>query len=363
MAPHTERKQASPPLPPRVTRRGPAAAMPTPAKPWRAGQDSLAEMTQGKKPGRPSPVAFVSEPMETQLPLFPAEGIALWELEEPTRTLEDVGRGMAHKLRSGLCALNGGLQLSLQQMLPGPTREMLALAERGAHHITEIVKDLVLLTQRPAFHPRPLDINLLLSEFLNGLRHQPEWEGVTVTQRLDGSLPMILGDPDILDTVFDAVTKNASDAMRPRIHAPLENAIAAGTASDPLPRQLVVETSREGDRVVIRMTDTGAGLTAETMDLAFQPYFSTKSGRRGMGLPLARWLVHVHGGSMCLHSQPPTGTTVTFQFPDPTCSAELPRLTRGHRRQRREANHPTLPDEKPRLTEIFRLNPDVAVSH
>ena len=236
-------------------------------------------------------------------------------MEEPTRNMEDVGRGVAHKLRSGLCALNGGIQMSLQQMLPGPTREMLALAERGAHHITEIVKDLVLLTQRPAFNPRPLDVNLLLSEFLNGLKRHPEWEGITMTRRLDGSLPMILGDPDLLDTVFDAVAKNAADAMSPK------NTFVPDERPDEEtrpPRRLSVETSRESDNIVVRMTDTGVGLSAETMELAFQPYFSTKSGRRGMGLPLSRWLVHVHGGSMSLRSRPETGTTVTFRFPNPT---------------------------------------------
>jgi signal transduction histidine kinase len=133
--------------------------------------------------------------------------------EEPTRNFEDVGRGVAHKLRSGLCALKGGLELSLQQMLPGPTREMLSLAERGAQHITEIVKDLVALTQRPDVHPKPLDLNLLVGEFLNGLRRDPAWHHVVLTRRLGGSIPLILGDPDLLDIVFEAVTKNAAEAM------------------------------------------------------------------------------------------------------------------------------------------------------
>lgn len=267
-----------------------------------------------------APPPFRHRPARLRLtpPVLHSATFPLSIMEEPTRNMEDVGRGVAHKLRSGLCALNGGIQMSLQQLLPGPTREMLALAERGAHHITEIVKDLVLLTQRPAFNPRPLDVNLLLSEFLNGLKRHPEWEGITVTRRLDGSLPMILGDPDLLDTVFDAVAKNAADAMTPR-STPIPEDTSAVVSTPPLrPKRMAVETSRESDSIVVRMTDTGVGLTAETMELAFQPYFSTKSGRRGMGLPLARWLVHVHGGTMSLRSRPETGTTVTFRFPDPT---------------------------------------------
>ncbi|MBK8575204.1 MAG: HAMP domain-containing histidine kinase [Elusimicrobia bacterium] len=346
MAPHPERKPSSPSLHPRVARRGPSAGTPTPVKHWRTIPDPRDAMNHTPMPPRRFPrnssAPFLSEPMTLGSPVLAPEGLPFSILEEPTRNLEDVGRGVAHKLRSGLCALNGGLQMSLQQMLPGPTREMLALAERGAHHITEIVKDLVLLTQRPAFHPRPLDVNLLLGEFLNGLRRQPEWEGVTITRSLDGSLPMILGDPDLLDTVFDAVAKNAVDAMTPRITPPPEPTSVEAPCSSPLQsdedsqrpnsekvalRHLAVETSREDDNIVVRMTDSGAGLTPDTMELAFQPYFSTKSGRRGMGLPLARWLVHVHGGSMSLRSRPHTGTTVTFRFPDPTALApDIPAL-------------------------------------
>jgi len=193
---------------------------------------------------------------------------------------------------------------------------MLTLAERGARHITEIVSDLVLLTQRPAFHPRPVDLNLLLSQFLNGLRLHPEWDGVTVMRRLDGALPLIWADPDLLDKVFDAIAKNAAEAMVPRESALSDESIPPSQDQTHRPRHLKVETSRESSNVVVRIIDTGIGLAADMVPLAFQPYFTTKSGRRGMGLPLARWLVHAHGGSLSLQSRPETGTTVTFRFPD-----------------------------------------------
>lgn len=228
--------------------------------------------------------------------------------EEPTRNFEDVGRGVAHKLRSGLCALKGGLELSLQQMLPGPTREMLSLAERGAQHITEIVKDLVQLTQRPDVHPKPLDLNLLVGEFLNGLRRDPAWHHVVLTRRLGGSIPLILGDPDLLDIVFEAVTKNAAEAMPPA---------ADGSELKSSSAQLLVETGPEDDYTVVRLTDSGTGLSPEAKELAFQPYFSTKSGHRGMGLALARWMMHVHGGSMTIENNPDFGATVTLRFPNP----------------------------------------------
>ena len=320
MTPSSERKSI-PSFPPRAPRRGASSRVASVSssrheKTWRV----IAGPHDAAKEDRPLARSMIREmpiPNGMGSSYFPSSEFPFPLFEEPTRNLEDVGRGVAHKLRSGLCALKGGLQMSLQQMLPGPTREMLALAERGAHHITEIVKDLVLLTQRPAFHPRPLDINLLLGEFLNGLCRQPDWKGVVITRRFDGALPMILGDPDLLDTVFDAVARNAAEAMAARDVPPPDEKSPGVTTLPSRPRRLAVETSRENDTIVVRMTDTGTGLSPETLELAFQPYFSTKSGRRGMGLPLARWLVHVHGGSMGLRSRPDSGTTVTFRFPDP----------------------------------------------
>nr|MBP9698511.1 HAMP domain-containing histidine kinase [Elusimicrobiota bacterium] len=252
MAPHPDRKHLSLP---RLARRGHALA---PAKNWKL--TPLAE-------------PFFMSGTNVVESVFP-----FTIFEEPTRNFEDVGRGVAHKLRSGLCALKGGLELSLQQMLPGPTREMLSLAERGAQHITEIVKDLVQLTQRPDIHPKHLDLNLLIGEFLNGLRRDPAWHHVALTRRMDGSIPLILADPALLDTVFESITKNALEAMIPS---------AADSETKTPAAQLLVQTAREEGQVAVRLIDSGTGLSPDAKELAFQPYFSTKSGHRGMGLALA----------------------------------------------------------------------------
>jgi hypothetical protein len=104
MAPHPERKHAPPPLPPRVTRRGPSAGTPTPAKPWRVVENSFHTVTPGKNIPRRLPrenvAPVLSEAMGIQSPLLQAEGFPFSILEEPTRNLEDVGRGVAHKLRT-----------------------------------------------------------------------------------------------------------------------------------------------------------------------------------------------------------------------------------------------------------------------
>lgn len=272
---------------------------------------SLPRVARGSHP-LPPPKNWNSNPATSAMPLGATsvvESVFPFTIfEEPTRNFEDVGRGVAHKLRSGLCALKGGLELSLQQMLPGPTREMLSLAERGAQHITEIVKDLVALTQRPDVHPKPLDLNLLIGEFMNGLRRDPAWHHVVLTRRPSGAIPPILGDPELLDTVFEAVTKNAAEAMAPN---PDESETKKRGA------QLLVETFREEDHTGVRLIDSGTGLSPEAKELAFQPYFSTKSGHRGMGLSMARWMMHVHGGSMSIENNLDCGATVTLRFPNP----------------------------------------------
>jgi len=71
---------------------------------------------------------------------------------------------------------------------------------------------------------------------------------------------------------------------------------------------------------VIRLTDTGHGMTNEALAHAFDPFFTTKPKGAGLGLPIARAIVEAHKGSMDLTTAPPAGTTVTLMLPASTTS-------------------------------------------
>jgi signal transduction histidine kinase len=71
----------------------------------------------------------------------------------------------------------------------------------------------------------------------------------------------------------------------------------------------------ETDRVRVRVSDTGAGMDAEALARAFEPYFSTKATGTGLGLPIAKRNIELNGGTISVSSERDVGTTVELTLP------------------------------------------------
>ena len=78
---------------------------------------------------------------------------------------------------------------------------------------------------------------------------------------------------------------------------------------------LAVSAERLDGRVRLTVSDTGDGMDAEALERVFEPYFSTKTGGTGLGLPIAKRNVELNGGTIALESRKGTGTTVTIELP------------------------------------------------
>jgi nitrogen fixation/metabolism regulation signal transduction histidine kinase len=91
----------------------------------------------------------------------------------------------------------------------------------------------------------------------------------------------------------------------------IENALHAMGSRGTL--TIVAET--DGDIVRIRISDTGAGMDADALARAFEPYFSTKASGTGLGLPIAKRNVELNGGTIAISSERDRGTTVEISLP------------------------------------------------
>jgi nitrogen fixation/metabolism regulation signal transduction histidine kinase len=124
--------------------------------------------------------------------------------------------------------------------------------------------------------------------------------GLSGRVRFDVEMPDDLPDVRVDRTLLSRALTNV-----------VENAIQAMPAGGTLRVTAIkAETS-----VVTSVTDTGVGMSAEGVERAFQPYFSTKTGGSGLGLPNARRNIELSGGTITLASEPGTGTTVTITLP------------------------------------------------
>jgi len=106
----------------------------------------------------------------------------------------------------------------------------------------------------------------------------------------------VLGDPELLRIVFQNLLINAAQAVEGR-----------GT--------LKVTVGGDDQTKSVRIADKGPGMSAEVRRNLFRPFFTTKSRGTGLGLPTAKRLVELHGGSIAVESTSGAGTTVTVSFP------------------------------------------------
>ena len=78
---------------------------------------------------------------------------------------------------------------------------------------------------------------------------------------------------------------------------------------------LRIRTDIEATHVIISFTDTGGGMSAESLSRVFEPYFTTKSAGSGLGLLIVRRIVREHGGELAIESNEGKGLTLTIRLP------------------------------------------------
>ena len=129
---------------------------------------------------------------------------------------------------------------------------------------------------------------------------EAEKNGVKVEAQIAPELPPILGDHVRLQQVILNLVMNAIEAM---------------SVTDEGRRNLSIRAEAKGDTIVVLVSDSGPGMSAETVQRLFEPFFTTKPQGMGMGLAICRSIVEAHGGSLSATPNEPCGTTFQFSLP------------------------------------------------
>lgn len=217
-------------------------------------------------------------------------------------TVGELAAGLAHELRNPLAGISGALHVLGGQFQPDDERQAL-LADLQAQ-IARMNRTLTDLLQ----HARPekpqrvaVEINGLLEQSLKFL---PRGD-IEVIRRLDGSLPPVSVDPNLLHQALLNILVNARQAMPTGGRLTIETRMLAGN----------------GRPVQIRIADTGVGIPADHLSRIFQPFFTTKAQGTGLGLAIAARVVEEHGGRITVESAVGKGTAFTIALPSGPPSA------------------------------------------
>lgn len=234
-----------------------------------------------------------------------AERAALREQLAQSEKLAALGQfvaGIAHELNNPLQGVLGHLEFlrATGRLAPSARRE-LGRIYREADRAAKIVNSLLVFAGKGQRVRRRCGVNQILARALALRAARLKKAGIEVVRQFDPRNPRMTGDPILLQQAFFNIILNAEQAM------------SGG------PGRLDVSTAlaRGGEWVVIRIRDTGPGLSEAVQSRLFEPFFTTKEVGKGTGLGLAitYGIVQDHGGQIRATNHPEGGALFTIEFP------------------------------------------------
>jgi signal transduction histidine kinase len=245
---------------------------------------------------------------------FDAMADAIWEREQRlvrSERLATVGRmaaQIAHEVRNPLSAIGLNAEL-LGDELAGDAaeaRRMVASIIGEVDRLTDITETYLRFTRLPRPKLEREEIGSLVASVVALGRGELAQEGIDVEVDIAPELPELPADEAQLRQALINLVRNAREALAT---APVKR-LRISVAHDQLAR-----------RVVLRISDSGAGIDKAHVGKIFDPFFSTKAQGTGLGLALVQQIVVDHGGQIDVESAPGQGTTFTLSFPVPSPSA------------------------------------------
>lgn len=220
-------------------------------------------------------------------------------------SLGTLATSLAHELNQPLAALTGFVHASQRLLDEGETRradvkEALRRSAEVAEKASEIVRRLRRLVQHAPPLLERLDLQVIMRTTIELLARDARAAHVEL-RVLPGRPPAdVLGDRIQLEQVLVNLVRNAIEGFATR---------------DGGPRYVTLEALHAGDRLELRVSDTGPGVRADARDRLFEPFFTTKAGGTGLGLTISRSIVEAHGGAIRLERTGPDGSCFVVSLP------------------------------------------------
>jgi two-component system sensor histidine kinase PilS (NtrC family) len=234
------------------------------------------------------------------------------DLEEQMRrrewlaTLGEMSAGMAHEIRNPLAALAGSMQILRKDVqLDESNRHLMDIAIRETSRLDSIITEFLLYARPPALNLKEYDVNAVLADTLDLIRHeaQSHMNIVIVTYPGPGVMTAQI-DPDQIKQVFWNLATNAFEAMP-----------AGGQLTISTGRRRVGSGERSGEVIEVLFQDTGEGIQKDVLDKIFLPFFTTKKRGSGLGLAAVHRIVDLHGGWIRVESQENKGSQFSVCLP------------------------------------------------
>ncbi len=269
-----------------------------------------------------------------------------------TESIGLLAGGVAHDINNVLVPILTASDLIEPTLTTPEDRQLVATIRSSAQHGAELIRQLLAFARGAVGQQTEIDVAPVLRDFA-GFATQMLPRNIVVALEVPPHLRRVMGDAVQLKQVLVNLCLNARDAM------PDGGAITVQAANCDLDETdaTALREVKPGPHIVISVTDTGSGMSAEVLDRVFDPFFTTKEVGKGTGLGLAavRGIVKGHNGTITVDSRLDEGTTFRLYLPalpdaDPAHAPALPTTAPA----RGSGQRILLVDDEPSVREILR---------
>ncbi len=226
-------------------------------------------------------------------------------------TIGTLASGIAHDFNNLLGGVLAQADLALMELATGAhPEEELKRIRNVAIQGAGIVRQLMIYAGKESEDPELIDVSQIVREMGDLLKVSVS-KHVTLETDLGRELPAVRANPAQLRQILINLITNASEAMGDRdgvIRLTTRRVTVSGAAA-------ISKNVTEGDYVQLEVSDTGCGMPPEFCDRVFDPFFTTRSAGRGLGLAVVQGIVRKLLGAVEVTSEPGKGTTFQVSLP------------------------------------------------
>jgi len=247
----------------------------------------------------------ITESIETEQQLIQAAKMA---------TLGEMSTGIAHELNQPLSVIKTAANIILRRVrdgreaTPDLLNELNTEIDSQVDRASRIINHMREFGRKPDIQKQSIQLNNALKDSFTVFGQQLKLREIEVVMNLDGDLPPIMADKNRLEQVFVNLVLNARDAIEEK---------KSRFKDDPTDHRITINSFRDGDQVVVTVSDTGIGVPKSLKGKVFEPFFTTKEQGKGtgLGLSISYGIVRDYGGAIDFESEEGNGTVFTIRFP------------------------------------------------
>jgi signal transduction histidine kinase len=222
---------------------------------------------------------------------------------QPYAELAELAGGFIHEIKNRLSTLGLNLQLLAEDFQePQTPRERRALErvqrlETECQRLVDLSNDFLRFARIHNLDLVPAGLGAVVEEMVDFYTPTARQANIDIKCFLPADLPPVAVDREVFKQALLNLMLNAGQSM-------------------PEGGELTIQAARDvGGGVTLSLIDTGKGMSPETVAKIWRPFFSTRPGGTGLGLPTTRRIVEAHGGSIDVQSEPGKGTMFTIRLP------------------------------------------------